>query len=396
MMEVKDSSGERQQSDLTHTVIPLSYRRSSEDSNLSSSLSTDQVAISINCTKDTKDAEIDSVLQNEKQSGFINMFLQDSHIKENSIKLAVVILFHIYLLYATYFNYANGNQWNFCEGLGFLLILVAFGYVYMVLSVITKRFNKYFLKVEVKYQNMYASRPWIEKITYIAVIVAIIVFLAFDTKNDRRRLLSAAGIIALVLVAFIFSKHRLKINWRQVTWGLVLQFIFGLGILRWKPGRLFFECIGKKVDAFLSFTDKGSSFIYGPLISRKPFLPHLLPNDSLAFNVTSLINEKQAAPAIVVFKALSVIYFFSFVINMLFYLGYVQNITLKIGFLLRKTIGTSTVESVSAAANIFLGQAMTPLLVAPYIKDLTLSELHAVITGGFATIAGTTMAAYIR
>jgi hypothetical protein len=143
----------------------------------------------------------------------------------------------------------------------------------MVLSVITKRFNKYFSKVEVKYQNMYASRPWIEKITYIAVIVAIIVFLAFDTKNDRRRLLSAAGIIALVLVAFIFSKHRLKINWRQVTWGLVLQFIFGLGILRWKPGRLFFECMGKKVDAFLSFTDRGSSFIYGPLISRKPFLP---------------------------------------------------------------------------------------------------------------------------
>ena len=100
MMEVKDSSNDRQQSDMTHTVIPLSYRRSSEDSNLSTSLSTDQVAISINDIKDTRDVEMDSGLQNEKQSGFINMFLQNSHIKENSIKLAVIILFHIYLLYA--------------------------------------------------------------------------------------------------------------------------------------------------------------------------------------------------------------------------------------------------------------------------------------------------------
>jgi pyrimidine nucleoside transport protein len=167
---------------------------------------------------------------------------------------------------------------------------------------------------------------------YILVVIGIITFLAFDTKDDRRRLVSAGGILALVLIAFIFSKHRKEINWRQVTWGLVLQFIFGLGILRWKPGRLFFECIGQKVDIFLSFTDVGSSFLYGPLITQQPFLPQRLPNDSIAFNVTTMINEYQAAPVVVVFKALSVIYFFSFVISMLFYLGYIQNITLKIVF----------------------------------------------------------------
>jgi pyrimidine nucleoside transport protein len=157
-----------------------------------------------------------------------------------------------------------------------------------------------------------------------------VIFLVLDTKNDRRRLVSAAGILALVLIAFIFSNNRRLINWRQVTWSLVLQLIFGIGILRWRPGKLFFECIGHKVDMFLSFTDIGSSFIYGPLITQQPFLPQRLPNDSIAFNVTSMVNEHRAAPVVVVFKALSVIYFFSFVVNMLFYLGYIQSITLKI------------------------------------------------------------------
>jgi hypothetical protein len=122
---------------------------------------------------------------------------------------------------------------------GFLLILVAFGYLYIISSVVLKRFSGYLLKVKITFLTMYSTRPWIGKTMYILVVIGIITFLAFDTKDDRRRLVSAGGILALVLIAFIFSKHRKEINWRQVTWGLVLQFIFGLGILRWKPGRLF-------------------------------------------------------------------------------------------------------------------------------------------------------------
>ena len=379
------------------SVMPLKCRKTIE-SNSDSDTSINQVVIRIDHDQDMEiaDSSSQNAKSNNEKLGAVKMLLSSPYIKKNSAKLSFIVLFHIYLLYATYYNYTNGGKWKFCEGLGFLLILVAFGYAYMIISVLYKRFSEHLVKMEITLDSVYSSRPWIGKIMYIVVILGIMMFLAFDTKNDRRRLVSAGGILGLVLIAFIFSKHRKQINWRQVTWGLVLQFVFGLGILRWTPGRLFFECIGQKVDTFLSFTDVGSAFIYGPLITRKPFLPQLLPNDSIAFNVTTMINEHQAAPVVVVFKALSVIYFFSFVINMLFYLGYVQSITLKLGFLLSKTIGTSTIESVSAAANIFLGQAMTPLLVAPYIKDLTLSELHAVITGGFATIAGTTMAAYIR
>ena len=380
-----------------HSVMPLSYRNT-VNQNADRETSVNQVVINIdrdeaNIRMNTPSKIVDS---NKEKLDSINNFLNIPYLKKNVVKLSVIVLFHIYLLYATYYNYSHGNEWKFCEGLGFLLILVAFGYVYMIFSVVFKKFSEHLMKAEMTYHSIHSTRPWIGKLLYVVVVIGIVTFLAIDTKNDRRRLVSAGGILGLVLIAFIFSKHQKDINWRQVICCLVLQFIFGLGILRWKPGRLFFECIGQKVDAFLSFTDVGSAFIYGHLITQKPFLPDRLPNDSIAFNVTTMINEYQAAPVVVVFKALSVIYFFSFVINMLFYLGYVQQITLKIGFLLRKTVGTSTVESVSAAANIFLGQAMTPLLVAPYIKDLTLSELHCVITGGFATIAGTTMAAYIR
>ena len=367
--------------------------------NSSSDLSIDQVAVNVNYNE-PDDTRLESASQisklNKKKDGIFKWLLKRPYVKKNIVKIIAITLFHIYLIYATYYNYSHENQWNFCEGLGFLLILVAFTYLYIIYSVILKQCSAKILKVKVHLNNFYSCRPWIGKLVYVLVVIGIILFLAFDTHNDRRRLVSAGGILGLILIAFIFSKHPKQINWRQVTWGLVLQFVFGLGILRWKPGRLFFECIGSKVDIFLSFTDAGSSFIYGALITQKPFLPQRLPNDSIAFNVTLMVNQYQAVPVVVVFKALSVIYFFSFVISMLFYLGYIQTITLQIGTLLRRTIGTSNVESVSAAANIFLGQAMTPLLIAPYIKDLTLSELHAVITGGFATIAGTTMAAYIR
>ena len=111
--------------------------------------------------------------------------------------------------------------------------------------------------------------------------------------------------------------------------------------------------------------------------------------------MTSEINEAKAVPAVVVFKALSVIYFFSFIINILFYYGVIQAVTRWLGWLLQKTVGTTACESLNASSNIFLGQAMAPMLIRPYLHKLTASEIHAVMTGGFATIAGTVMAAYI-
>ena len=167
-------------------------------------------------------------------------------------------------------------------------------------------------------------------------------------------------------------------------------------ILRWPLGQSFIKCVGQKIGQFLEFTNEGSSFVFGYLVTQKLFDENVfLNNNSIAFNVTSEINAKKAVPSVVVFSALSVIYFFSFIVNILFHFGIIQCLTEKIGSVLKITIGTSSVESMSAASNIFLGQAMSPLLIKPYLADLTRSELHVVLTCGFSTIAGTVMAAYI-
>ena len=149
----------------------------------------------------------------------------------------------------------------------------------------------------------------------------------------------------------------------QVTWGLSLQFVFGLLILRWPLGKSVVDCLGQKIDRFLGFTNDGSSFVFGYLVHQKIFNQDLFENSSIAYNVTAEINSKKAVPSVVVFSALSVIYFFSFIVNILFYLGVIQWLTLKIGYFLKITVGTSTVESMNAASNIFLGQAMAPLLI---------------------------------
>jgi len=232
-------------------------------------------------------------------------------------------------------------------------------------------------------------------IPYALTLATIGIFLAFDTLDDQRRLISAAGILIFVVILALLSKHPRKIDWRQVTWGLVLQFSFALIILRWPFGKSVVKCLGEKIGQFLGFTNEGSSFVFGYLVTQKLFDENRFTNNSLLYNVTSEINIKKAVPSVVVFSALSVIYFFSFIVNILFHFGIIQSLTEKIGLALKFTIGTSSVESMSAASNIFLGQAMAPLLIKPYLADLTLSELHVVLTSGFSTIAGTVMAAYI-
>jgi len=107
------------------------------------------------------------------------------------------------------------------------------------------------------------------------------------------------------------------------------------------------------------------------------------------------INQSRGTKFVFMFKVLSVIYFFNFFVQMLFYLGTMQWIVLKLGWLLQISVGTTACESLNAAANIFLGQTEAPLLIRPYLPSMTRSELHAVMTGGFATVAGTVLAAYI-
>ncbi|XP_007937992.1 solute carrier family 28 member 3 [Orycteropus afer afer] len=157
------------------------------------------------------------------------------------------------------------------------------------------------------------------------------------------------------------------VHWRPVFWGIGLQFTFGLLILRTKPGFVAFDWLGKQVQIFLEYSDAGASFVFG-----EKYKDHFFA-----------------------FKILPIVIFFSTVMSMLYYLRLMQWVVRKVGWVMLVTMGTSPIESVVASGNIFVGQTESPLLVRPYLPHVTKSELHAIMTAGYATIAGSVLGAYI-
>ncbi|KAG1665134.1 Solute carrier family 28 member 3 [Nymphon striatum] len=299
----------------------------------------------------------------------------------------------LFVLYNVYVGFAINHDWykseSWCDGSRFLVLLTILAYTMALYHLFFIRYvspplmTHCGLPMSIFFKEVLMGNRIFKIILYLIPIVGVTIFLVFDSADDRKRLISAGGVLVLTALGFIFSKHPTKVKWRPVIWGLLLQFIFGLMILRWSVGQSVFKCLGDNVSKFLSFTDAGSKFIFGYL-------------------VTGNLNEGKGGPTLpeqdklFAFKVLPVIIFFSFSTSILYHYGIMQVVVKKIGWLLSISVGTTAVESLNAAGNIFVGQTEAPLLIAPFLKDLTNSELHAVMTGGFATIAGTVLAAYIN
>ncbi|KAJ7411006.1 Sodium/nucleoside cotransporter 1 [Willisornis vidua] len=211
------------------------------------------------------------------------------------------------------------------------------------------------------------SWPWLKWLVWVALLAGLIAWLALDTARNPEQLISLGGFCALVLFLFACSKHHGAVSWRAVFWGIGLEFLFGLFVLRTSPGVQAFRWLGDQIQVFLGYTTAGSGFVFG----------------------NTLIEEVFA------FQTLPIIVFFSCVMSILYYLGVMQWLILKISWLLQVSMGTTATETLSVAGNIFVGQTEAPLLIRPYLADMTLSEIHAVMTGGFSTIAGSVMGAYI-
>jgi concentrative nucleoside transporter, CNT family len=185
------------------------------------------------------------------------------------------------------------------------------------------------------------------------------------------QLISFFGIFVLLGIAWLFSKHKKKINWKTIGVGVLMQFVFALIILKSPPGKAFFSFMNDVIIKLLSFSDEGAKFLFGSLIN----------NDSLGF--------------IFAFQVLPTIIFFSSLMSVLYYLGIMQKFMVFFAKIMAKFMGLSGAESLSASANIFVGQTEAPLVIRPYISSMTQSELLAIMTGGMATIAGGVMAAYV-
>lgn len=194
-----------------------------------------------------------------------------------------------------------------------------------------------------------------------------------DPSSILSRAVSFLGIFALLALAFAMSNNRREVNWRLVAWGTALQLVFALIIFFAPGGREAFDFATKVVQKLLDFTSEGSSFIFSSFVTNK-WEPALI-------NFT--------------FAVLPTIIFFSSLMTILYHMGVMQWVVHGFAWVMQKTMKTSGAESLSAAANIFVGQTEAPLVIKPYVNDMTESELMTVMTGGFATVAGGVLAIYV-
>lgn len=182
---------------------------------------------------------------------------------------------------------------------------------------------------------------------------------------------AAIGLIFIVGVAFVFSLKRKSIDWRLVGTGIALQVIFGVLITQIDFVRLAFNWVSRQFVVLLGFSGEGATFLFGNLVN----------SESLGF-----IFALQVLPTVI---------FFSTLTSGLYYLGVLQWIVKGIAWIMARTMKLSGAESLSAAGNIFLGQTEAPLLVRPFVPNMTKSELMCLMTGGMATIAGGVLAGYV-
>lgn len=186
------------------------------------------------------------------------------------------------------------------------------------------------------------------------------------------------GIVTLIALSLLMSENRGKIVWRPVLVGLAMQVLFAALILKTPWGQPFFDACGSTIQRLLGFCNRGTDFLFKELIHLNQPEQHLQgPLMNLAFHV------------------LPTVIFFSALLSVLYHLGVMQFVVRLIAWGMVKTMGTSGAETLSVAANIFVGQTEAPLLIKPFLSRMTRSEIMTVMLAGFATIAGGVMALYV-
>ncbi len=202
------------------------------------------------------------------------------------------------------------------------------------------------------------------------------------------RLMGAVGVAAMLGVALLLSSNRARVNWRLVGSGVLLQVVFALLILKTGTGRAAFDVAGHGVTRLLAFQQEGARFVFGNLVDNA--VPVACePGPCPGARMTAQTG------AFLAFSVLPTLVFFSALMSVLYHLGLMQLVVRGIAWVMQRTLHTSGAETLSASGNIFLGQTEAPLLVKPFVRQFTSSELFAVMTGGFATVAGGVMAAYV-
>jgi CNT family concentrative nucleoside transporter len=200
------------------------------------------------------------------------------------------------------------------------------------------------------------------------------------------RVQPVAGLALLLALAYCLSTARRAIDYRTVAWGLTLQFLFALIVLKTGAGRAAFQVAGTAITRLLNFAFVGSSFVFGPL-GNPDVWPRIM---------TNVLGQEGAQYATVfAFQVLPTIIFIAALFAMLYYFGVMPLIVRAFAVVMRRFMRASGAETLNVAASIFMGQTEAPLTIRPFLPRMTESELMTVMTAGMAHISGGIMAAYI-
>jgi CNT family concentrative nucleoside transporter len=204
------------------------------------------------------------------------------------------------------------------------------------------------------------------------------------------RVLSFVGLFGLVALAWLMSTDRRAVKWRPVVWGIALQLGLAVVILVPDAGQALFQGVDVGVRRLLSFSEAGSDFVFQTIEPHEITVIHEGARETATY-----IGRISPPVKTLAFWILPTVVFFSALMALLYHYGLMQWLVALFGRVMQRTMGTSGAESLSAAANIFVGQTEAPLVVRPFVEHMTRSELNAVMVGGFATIAGGVMAIYV-
>jgi concentrative nucleoside transporter, CNT family len=200
------------------------------------------------------------------------------------------------------------------------------------------------------------------------------------------RVQPVAGLALLLALAYCLSSARRAIDYRTVAWGLTLQFLFALIVLKTAAGRAAFQAAGTAITGLLNFAFVGSSFVFGPL-GNPDVWPRIMTN--------VLGQEGTQYATVFAFQVLPTIIFIAALFAMLYYFGVMPLIVRAFALVMRRFMRASGAETLNVAASIFMGQTEAPLTIRPFLPRMTESELMTVMTAGMAHISGGIMAAYI-
>jgi len=192
------------------------------------------------------------------------------------------------------------------------------------------------------------------------------------------KLISVLGWLTMIGIAWAISYNRKKIPWRTVIWGIGLQFVLALLILKTPWGGKLFEFAGKVIQKLIHFSSEGTQFVFGPMANSALLSEKFGPGNSFVFAIL-------VCGTVVIVSALS---------SLFYHWGILQRVVRAVAWVMRKIMGTSGSETLSAAANIFMGQTEAPLVIRPYVPRMTKSEIMTIMVCGMAHIAGGVAAVY--